>query len=68
MTDRIEGARPRLFRPYPAYKDSGVEWLGNIPAHWNIAPVYARYEVALGKMLDARSELLVNHLAATCAT
>ena len=35
-------------------KDSGVEWLGEIPAHWHIAPVYARYEVALGKMLDAK--------------
>ena len=23
------------FRPYPEYKDSGVEWLGEIPAHWN---------------------------------
>jgi type I restriction enzyme, S subunit len=22
------------FQPYPAYKDSGVEWLGQIPAHW----------------------------------
>ena len=22
------------FRPYPAYKDSGVEWLSQIPAHW----------------------------------
>ena len=21
-------------RPYPAYKDSGVEWLGEIPTHW----------------------------------
>ncbi|HEY0354766.1 MAG TPA: hypothetical protein VGC29_01100, partial [Flavisolibacter sp.] len=21
---------------YPAYKDSGVEWLGEIPKHWNI--------------------------------
>ena len=20
--------------PYPAYKSSGVEWLGHIPAHW----------------------------------
>jgi type I restriction enzyme S subunit len=35
-------------------KDSGVEWLGEIPAHWEVAPVYARYEVALGKMLDAK--------------
>ena len=22
--------------PYPAYKDSGVEWLGQIPAHWQV--------------------------------
>ena len=25
---------PPRFKPYPAYKDSGVEWLGEIPAHW----------------------------------
>ena len=25
----------RTGRPYPAYKDSGVEWLGKIPAHWD---------------------------------
>ena len=24
------------YRPYPTYKDSGVEWLGEIPAHWEI--------------------------------
>ena len=34
--DRIEQARPRRLRPYPAYKDSGVEWLGEIPSHWNL--------------------------------
>jgi type I restriction enzyme S subunit len=44
----------RRLKPYPAYKDSGVEWLGEIPAHWEVAPLYARYEVALGKMLDAK--------------
>ena len=22
--------------PYPAYKDSGVEWLGQVPAHWDV--------------------------------
>lgn len=26
----------RRYRPYPAYKDSGVEWLGEIPKHWEI--------------------------------
>ncbi len=24
---------------YPDYKDSGVEWLGNIPSHWRVTPV-----------------------------
>ena len=24
------------YRPYPAYRDSGVEWLGDIPAHWDV--------------------------------
>ncbi|GAB4247493.1 restriction endonuclease subunit S [Deferrisoma sp.] len=26
----------RTGKPYPAYKDSGVEWLGKVPAHWEI--------------------------------
>ena len=26
----------RRFEPYPAYKDSGVEWLGEIPVHWEL--------------------------------
>lgn len=26
---------PRRFKRYPAYKESGVEWLGEIPAHWS---------------------------------
>ena len=26
----------RRFKRYPAYKDSGVEWLGEIPAHWDV--------------------------------
>ena len=23
-------------RPYPAYKDSGIEWLGEVPEHWEV--------------------------------
>ena len=23
-------------KPYPAYRDSGVEWLGEVPAHWEV--------------------------------
>ena len=28
----------RTGRPYPAYKPSGVEWLGEVPRHWEIRP------------------------------
>ena len=26
----------RTGRPYPAYMDSGVEWLGEVPSHWEV--------------------------------
>ncbi len=26
----------RKYEPYPEYEDSGVEWLGQIPSHWDI--------------------------------
>jgi type I restriction enzyme S subunit len=30
------GIERRRFCPYPEYKNSGVEWLGKIPAHWEV--------------------------------
>lgn len=36
VTGRID---VRTGQPYPAYKDSGVEWLGEVPAHWEIVPL-----------------------------
>lgn len=29
---------PSRFPKYPAYKDSGVEWLGKTPEHWKVVP------------------------------
>ena len=28
---------PSSLQPYPAYKPSGVEWLGDVPEHWGVA-------------------------------
>ena len=36
VTGRID---VRTGQPYPAYKDSGVEWLGEVPEHWEIRRV-----------------------------
>ncbi|CAB3395067.1 restriction endonuclease subunit S [Kyrpidia spormannii] len=33
VTGRID---VRTSQPYPAYKDSGVEWLGKVPTHWEV--------------------------------
>lgn len=31
---------PRRFKPYPAYRDSGIEWPERrIPAHWEVRPL-----------------------------
>lgn len=38
---------PWQYKPYPAYRDSGVEWMGQIPRHWEkkrlkfLAPLHA---------------------------
>ena len=41
----------RTGRPYPAYKDSGVEWLGKVPEHWgrNRLKSIARIRYGLGQ-------------------
>ena len=33
VTGRID---VRTGQPYPAYKDSGMEWLGRVPEHWEV--------------------------------
>ena len=25
-------------KPYPSYKDSGMDWLGDVPKHWEVLP------------------------------
>jgi type I restriction enzyme S subunit len=46
----------RTGQPYPAYKPSGVEWLGDVPEHWGVSAVRQQYEIKLGKMLQNRLE------------
>ena len=40
------------YKAYPEYKDSGVEWLGEIPRHWVCTQIKYGYDVTLGKMLQ----------------
>lgn len=44
------------YKAYPEYKDSGVEWLGEIPVHWRINKL--RYLFTFGKGLTITKENL----------
>lgn len=37
-------------------KDSGVEWIGEIPAEWSVSRIKLHYEICLGKMLQPMSK------------
>ena len=54
MTAAIHSAKSAeaaTLRSYPAYKPSGVEWLGDVPAHWAV-----RRGKVLFHPIDARSD------------
>ena len=48
VTDRIGNEGAPRFRPYPEYRDSGVEWLGEIPAHWEATALKRQFRVVNG--------------------
>ncbi len=58
VTGRID---VRTSKPYPAYKSSGVEWLGDVPEHWDVSALRRKYSQCLGKMLDT-SRIRGDHL------
>ena len=46
VQETLATAELRQFKRYPAYKNSGVEWLGQIPKHWEA--------LALKRVVDAK--------------
>ena len=46
------------YQAYPEYKDSGVEWLGNVPKHWNVTRLKHMAQIRNGqdyKLVEATS-------------
>ncbi|MEB2284742.1 MAG: hypothetical protein B6D46_13435 [Polyangiaceae bacterium UTPRO1] len=46
----LDAKLPGRFKPYPTYKDSGVEWLGEIPVHWEVKRLKALASVQLSNV------------------
>ncbi len=50
----IHHAVTRGLDPNVRLKPSGVEWLGDVPEHWEVSGLRQRYSQCLGKMLDSK--------------
>ena len=35
--------------PYPVYRPSGVEWLGDVPEHWRVLPTKHASRIIMGQ-------------------
>ena len=50
----IHRAVTRGLDPNVPLKPSGIDWLGDIPAHWEVTALHHKYSQSLGKMLDSK--------------
>ena len=54
----------RTGQPYPATKPSGVEWLGDVPAHWEVRPAKWYFREVDDRSETGSEELLsVSHIS-----
>ena len=52
VTGRID---VRTGQPYPAYKDSGIDWLGKVPEHWKVRRLKTLSQMQSGEAITAMS-------------
>lgn len=45
-------------KPYSKYKDSGLPWLGKIPAHWDVQRIKYLLREVNARSIDGQEQLL----------
>ncbi len=58
MSETYAPLTPRRFKPYFAYRPSGVEWLGDVPAHWAVRRIKTIFREVDERAGDVPGELL----------
>jgi len=53
--ERMKKSIAKKYKPYPAYVDSGVEWLGEIPEGWTIRSVWSLFDIGRGRVLSSET-------------
>ncbi len=60
-THSAKSPKTRPFKSYPVYKDSGIGWLGKIPAHWEVNRLEnAASKIGSGKTPSGGAEVYVS--------
>src|SRR5438876_3385491 len=54
-TSQVTASSTGKWKSYPEYKDSGVEWLGEIPVHWDVVRLKYLARVNYGDSLPAEA-------------
>ena len=44
----LDGAALRRFKRYPSYRESGIEWLGELPTHWKAVRLKRIFQIVNG--------------------
>lgn len=39
-------------KKYDSYKDSGVEWIGEIPSHWDVTRIKYKFQIGRGRVIS----------------
>ena len=55
MTDSLDNGLLRRFKPYPAYRPCAVDWLGEVPSHWEVRRLKYSAPIRVSK-LDRKPE------------
>jgi type I restriction enzyme, S subunit len=53
----VTSSRTGKWKPYPAYKESGVEWLGEIPEHWEVKRLKYVAPASTAKLIEKPDDL-----------
>ena len=48
------------YKAYPAYKDSGVEWVKKVPSNWLVKPTYSVFEPTSQKNTDGAENTVLS--------
>lgn len=48
------------YKAYPEYKDSGIDWVGDIPSSWCVKPTYSVFDPSVTKNSDGQEKTVLS--------